>query len=242
MRSTPFRVVYINSMTLHLTDLARDAELDSRVALPVQPAPKATLYRSWMKQSLDTIVILAAGLLVLPIIIIMALVVALDGHNPFYSQQRIGRGGRVFRMWKMRTMVPNAKAKLEGFLEANPNARLEWDATQKLKNDPRVTKAGRILRKTSLDELPQLFNVLVGDMSLVGPRPMMVEQKSLYHGDGYYNVRPGITGLWQVSDRNDCTFHERVLFDDAYNKDLSLKMDVSILIRTVGVVIRGTGY
>jgi lipopolysaccharide/colanic/teichoic acid biosynthesis glycosyltransferase len=229
-------------MTLHLTDLARDAELDTRIALPVQSAPKATAYRKWVKQSLDTIVILAAGLLVLPIIALMALIVAVDGHNPFYSQQCIGRGGRIFRMWKIRTMVPNAKAKLEGFLEQNPDARLEWDATQKLKNDPRVTRIGRILRKTSLDELPQLFNVVIGDMSLVGPRPMMVEQKALYHGEGYYYVRPGITGLWQVSDRNDCTFHERVLFDDAYNSDLSLKMDVSILIRTVGVVVRGTGY
>ena len=227
-----------------MTDLARDSELDleTSIALPAQPAPAPTMYRKWIKQALDSIVILAAGLLVLPIVAIMAVVVAMDGHNPFYSQKRIGRGGRVFRMWKMRTMVPNAKAKLETYLEKNPEARLEWDATQKLKKDPRVTRVGRILRKTSLDELPQLFNVLVGDMSLVGPRPMMIEQKDLYHGQGYYNVRPGITGLWQVSDRNDCTFHERVLFDDAYNQDLSLKMDLSILWRTVGVVIRGTGY
>ena len=231
-------------MTLHMTDLARDSELDleTAVAVPVQAAPKATFYRKAFKRVIDVVSILAAGLLVLPIIAVMALVVMLDGHNPFYSQKRIGHGGRVFRMWKMRTMVPNAKAKLEAYLEKNPDARLEWDATQKLKNDPRVTRVGRILRKTSLDELPQLFNVLIGDMSLVGPRPMMIEQKDLYHGKGYYNVRPGITGLWQVSDRNDCTFHERVLFDDAYDQDLSLKMDLSILWRTVGVVIRGTGY
>lgn len=229
-------------MTLHITDLANDEKLDGTTVLPVHSPVKPTVYRNVIKRGFDVLSILLTMPLVFPIVALMALVVALDGHNPFYSQKRIGRGGRVFRMWKMRTMIPNAKDKLEDYLKANPEARLEWDATQKLKNDPRITRVGRLLRKSSLDELPQLFNVLFGDMSLVGPRPMMVEQKELYNGTGYYNVRPGITGLWQVSDRNDCTFHERVLFDDAYDKGLSAKMDASILVRTVGVVIKGTGY
>ena len=139
-------------------------------------------------------------------------------------------------------MVPNAQSKLDGYLAQNPEARVEWETTQKLKNDPRITRVGRILRKTSLDELPQLWNVLVGDMALVGPRPMMLDQRTMYPGKGYYLVRPGITGLWQISDRNECTFAERAQYDDAYEQEVSLLADTTILIRTVGVVIRGTGY
>ena len=167
---------------------------------------------------------------------------AADGGRAFYSQTRIGRNGRTFRMWKLRTMVPDAEARLREYIATNPAARAEWNATQKLKNDPRITRVGRFLRKSSIDELPQLWNVLTGSMSLVGPRPMMVEQQALYYGHGYYNQRPGITGLWQISDRNESEFAGRVRYDDIYDRCVSLKTDVAILIRTVGVVLRCTGY
>jgi lipopolysaccharide/colanic/teichoic acid biosynthesis glycosyltransferase len=180
--------------------------------------------------------------LALPLICIAALMIALDGHNPFYSQQRVGRNGKAFRMWKLRTMVHNADDLLEAHLAENEAARTEWNATQKLKNDPRITIVGRVLRKTSLDELPQLFNVLNGTMSLVGPRPMMVSQRNSYFGEAYFRLRPGITGPWQVSDRNECNFVDRVQFDDIYDRGLSLQADLLILVRTVLVVLRGTGY
>jgi lipopolysaccharide/colanic/teichoic acid biosynthesis glycosyltransferase len=177
-----------------------------------------------------------------PLIAFAALLIAMDGHNPFYSQQRVGKDGREFRILKLRTMVHGADALLETYLAENPAARQEWNSTQKLKQDPRITKVGGLLRKISLDELPQLWNVLNGTMSLVGPRPMMLCQRNVYHGNSYYNLRPGITGLWQVSDRNEADFLERVYYDDVYDRTVSLKTDLAVLIATVGVVLRGTGY
>jgi exopolysaccharide production protein ExoY len=139
-------------------------------------------------------------------------------------------------------MVVDADAQLEAYLAANPEARLEWDRTQKLKSDPRITPVGRFIRKISLDEVPQLWNVLKGDMSLVGPRPMMPEQRALYQGGAYFELRPGITGFWQVGDRNDTTFSARAVYDARYAQDLSLMTDVIILLLTIRVVLRGTGY
>lgn len=229
-------------MTLHLTELTSRVDLDSSIRLPIAVKANSSLYRRMGKRALDTAVVLLATPVVVPVVAVMALLVARDGHNPFYAQKRIGKGGATFRMWKMRSMVPNAHDKLEPYLAANPAARAEWDETQKLRNDPRITKVGRFLRKSSLDELPQLFNVLKGEMSLVGPRPMLPEQRSLYPGMGYYRLRPGITGLWQISDRNDCAFHERAGYDDTYDRSVSLKRDVGILARTVGVVLKATGH
>lgn len=205
------------------------------------PAP-VRLYTSVFKRVIDTFLILLAAPVVAPIVAILALMVARDGHSPFYSQKRIGKDGRIFRMWKLRTMVPNADAMLSDYLDNNPEAAAEWNSTQKLKKDPRITQVGRILRKTSVDELPQLWNVVNGTMSLVGPRPMMVDQRSLYPGLGYYRQKPGITGLWQVSDRNEVDFKERALFDDEYDRTVSFGTDVQILLKTVGVVVKGTGY
>ena len=214
---------------------------------PTQPLvkpdlPQSRLYRRFGKRAFDLVCVIAALPVWLPIMMVFALIVARDGHNPFYTQDRVGRGGRIFRMIKLRSMVPNADAKLEAHLEAHTEARAEWDATQKLKSDPRITRTGRLIRKTSVDELPQLLNVLTGDMSLVGPRPFMTKQAKLYHGQGYYKVRPGLTGLWQVSDRNECEFAERTHYDDTYERTLSLRSDLSILLRTASVVARGTGY
>lgn len=199
------------------------------------------VYRRFAKRAIDIALIVLALPLVLPLVALMAVLVMLDGGAPFYTQDRVGRGGRTFRIWKLRTMVPDAQACLEAYLAANPAARAEWETKQKLIHDPRITRIGRILRRTSMDELPQLWNVLVGDMSLVGPRPMMVSQKDLYPGRSYFALRPGITGLWQISDRNECAFSDRARFDDIYNRVLSPATDLWVLLRTVSVVLRATG-
>jgi lipopolysaccharide/colanic/teichoic acid biosynthesis glycosyltransferase len=200
------------------------------------------LYRNAAKRCLDIVLVLLTLPVSLPIILGMMCFTALDGGSPLYSQKRLGRGGRIFYMVKMRTMVPGADALLEDHLGKDPEARREWDATQKLKRDPRITRVGRFLRKSSLDELPQLWNVLKGDMSLVGPRPMMVEQEALYPGRAYFELRPGITGSWQVSERNESSFAERAKFDSQYLDSVSFYVDLAILFRTVAVVLRGTGY
>ncbi len=228
-------------MTLHVPNLTTDTSPEIQ-----DPSDDAGVrrgpYQVFFKRALDVTLVLLSVPFILPFILFLALIIALTGNIPFYSQARVGRGGKSFRMWKLRTMVRNADEYLETYLEANPDARREWDSYQKLKDDPRVTSLGRILRKTSIDELPQLFNVLNGTMSLVGPRPMMPDQKQYYHGLAYYTLRPGITGPWQTSGRNYCsTFQERVSYDNAYAREISLKTDLQFLVRTVGVVLRAKG-
>lgn len=200
------------------------------------------LYRNGAKRAFETLLILLTAPVTVPLILLMALLVACDGGNPFFVQKRLGRNGRVFRIWKLRTMVVDAESHLKAHLDQDPEARHQWDSTQKLKRDPRVTRVGRLLRKTSMDELPQLLNVVNGTMSLVGPRPMMVGQRHLYYGRAYYRLRPGITGLWQISARNESEFVARVRYDEEYHRDLSGWLDLKILVRTVMVVLRGTGY
>lgn len=200
------------------------------------------LYPRIGKRVFDCVLILLAVPVVVPVIALLAVLAALDGAAPFYWQERIGRHGRIFRLLKIRTMVPDADEVLEDYLAENPAAREEWDLHQKLHDDPRITRIGNVIRKTSMDELPQLWNVLRGDMSLVGPRPMMVDQRPLYPGKDYYRVRPGITGLWQISERNNSSFAERAIYDTRYFRSLSLKTDLKILWSTVGVVLRATGY
>ncbi len=202
----------------------------------------ALVYRRGLKRALDIMLVLIAVPAVLPFILMLALLVARDGGSPFYNQLRVGRDGRVFRMWKLRSMIKDADAALLAHLASDPEARREWEAHQKLKQDPRITSFGRFLRQTSLDELPQLWNVLVGDMSLVGPRPMMPSQRALYPGTAYYRMRPGITGLWQVTDRNNSSFAERAKYDAQYGLDLSPRTDVKLLLSTVKVVVRATGH
>lgn len=230
-------------MTAHdvqLTDLVKSANVLRKE--PSQAAlPRTGFYRDGAKRAIDVALVLLSLPVVLPVILTLALLVALNGGTPFYKQARVGKGGRIFRMWKLRSMVCDADAVLEGYLADNPDMRREWNTKQKIIKDPRVTPLGAFMRKTSLDELPQLFNVLRGDMSLVGPRPMMVDQQALYPGRDYFEVRPGITGPWQISDRNDTSFAERAFYDARYNKTLSLTTDANILVSTVRVVLRGTG-
>ena len=202
-------------------------------------------YRRYLKRGFDVLAVLLAAPVVLPVILILGLLIARDGGSVLYSQDRIGRGGRHFRLWKLRSMVVDAEKRLDEHLTRDPAARAEWAATQKLKRDPRITPVGRLIRKSSLDELPQLWNVLKGEMSLVGPRPMMPAQAAIYPRDKrcvYESLRPGLTGPWQVSSRNETTFADRARFDIDYDRRLSLLTDLSLLVSTVRVVLRGTGY
>lgn len=202
---------------------------------------RTTAYPMIGKRLLDVTLVVMALPVVLPIVALLAFFVALSGGNPIYVQDRVGRGGRSFRMFKLRTMVRDADDRLADYLAANPMARAEWNLRQKLTHDPRITAFGAFLRRTSLDELPQLFNVLRGDMSLVGPRPMMVTQRNQYPGTAYYRLRPGLTGPWQIGARHLTTFADRSIFDDQYENRHGLIYDLSILLRTVRVVATGTG-
>lgn len=206
-----------------------------------EPIGAKRIYARWIKPTIDKLLVLLAAPFLLPLVGIIALMIRRDGGPAFYSQPRVGKDETLFTCWKLRTMVVDADAKLEEYLASNPEARIEWDRDQKLKNDPRITRFGNFLRAASIDELPQLWCVLKGDMSLVGPRPFMVDQKELYPGTDYYTVRPGLTGFWQVGDRNETTFAERAEFDDRYAREVSLSTDVTLLWKTIGVVLRATG-
>lgn len=209
-------------------------------------AERQGLYFRVFKRSFDVAAVLASAVFVLPLVLLLGLLVSLDGGPALYSQVRVGRGGRIFRIWKLRTMEVDAERRLEAHLAADPAARAEWDRTQKLKDDPRITPVGRLLRKSSLDELPQLWNVLTGEMSLVGPRPMLPEQTELYpkaaYRRAYCRLRPGLTGFWQVSGRNDTAFDARAVHDSLYVRRLSFLTDLAVLLVTVAVVLRGTGH
>jgi lipopolysaccharide/colanic/teichoic acid biosynthesis glycosyltransferase len=204
--------------------------------------PRFGLYRTYMKRLLDIVLVLIAAPMILLMILPFLILIPLDGGSPFYRQKRVGLDGKEFTMWKLRSMVVDADAKLAEYLASNPNAKAEWDKDQKLKSDPRITRIGRFIRKTSIDELPQFLNVLLGDMSLVGPRPIMVQQREMYPCTSYYALRPGITGYWQISERNETSFTERAPFDAQYFRELSFRTDMMVMLKTIGVVIRGTGY
>jgi lipopolysaccharide/colanic/teichoic acid biosynthesis glycosyltransferase len=196
------------------------------------------------KRALD---IIGAGLgfvVLSPFFLIVALMVRADGGPAFFAHQRVGRGGKLFGCLKFRSMVIDSQARLEALLANDPAARAEWEATRKLKNDPRITRIGRFLRSTSLDELPQLINVLRGEMSLVGPRPVQEAEIDRYYGASaahYMAVRPGITGLWQVSGRSETSYESRVALDVAYVSRPSMIADLTILLRTPVAVLSRRG-
>jgi Undecaprenyl-phosphate galactose phosphotransferase WbaP len=197
-----------------------------------------------VKRAIDAAVILAAAPLVVPLVALAAALVKLgDGGSVFYGHTRIGRNGRPFRAWKFRTMRSDGDAILQDLLDRDLAAREQWERDRKLANDPRVTRFGRLLRITSLDELPQLWNVLTGDMSLVGPRPIVRDEVRRY-GEVfplYATVKPGITGLWQVSGRNDVGYEERVRLDEFYVRHWSPWLDVYILAKTLVALVSRRG-
>ena len=195
------------------------------------------------KRIFDTLTALLLLLLLSPVMLAIALWIRQDGGPAMFAHPRMGKGGRVFKCFKFRSMVVDAEAKLESLLQARPEMRAQWSEERKLRNDPRVSSAGRFLRRTSLDELPQLINVIRGEMSLVGPRPVVHAELARYADQvGYYlMVRPGMTGIWQISGRNDLDYDTRVYLDTWYVKNWSLWYDLVILIKTVQVVLKGRG-
>jgi exopolysaccharide production protein ExoY len=191
-------------------------------------------------------VVAAASLLVFtaPLLFLIALLVKIqDGENVLFAHRRLGRGGQMFPCLKFRTMTSDADRRLAVLLETNAQAREEWALDHKLRDDPRITKLGRFLRKSSLDELPQLVNVLRGEMSLVGPRPIVLEEAPRYGRwlKYYCAVQPGITGLWQVSGRNNLTYRRRVACDIIYARRQSALMNVSLMVKTVPAVLSQKG-
>ena len=198
----------------------------------------------FLKRCCDLVLGAIAGIVTLPIVAAACIAIRFTSPGPlFYGQRRVGRNDQTFVAWKFRTMVSNAAEELEFHLASDPELRQEWDRDHKLKNDPRVTPVGRFLRKTSLDELPQIWNVFRGEMSLVGPRPIVTAEIAKYgkRFDLYRKVPPGITGLWQVSGRNQTTYEARTEFDEYYVRNWSICLDLYILFRTVKAVLNAEG-
>ena len=224
-----------------------NSAVDSPVRL-IRPARKLlrrvrAVFRQPIKRGLDITVAALLLVLLAPLMLALASLIRRDGGAAFFRHQRMGVGGRPFHCLKFRSMHMDAQRLLHEFLETDPAAAQEWAAARKLRNDPRVTPLGHVLRSTSLDELPQLINVLRGEMSLVGPRPIVADEREYYgrHIESYYKVRPGVTGLWQVSGRSSTSYERRVALDVRYVKRHSLRLDAWILFRTIPAVLSRRG-
>lgn len=198
-----------------------------------------------IKRTFDILFSLFALTLSLPLLLCIALIIRFSSRgNIFYSHQRIGRGGKLFKCYKFRTMYPDADARLEALLEENPLLKAEWEKARKLKQDPRVLPIGQFLRKSSLDELPQFWNVLKGDLSVVGPRPVVKEELLHFYRDKapkILSMRPGLTCIWQVSGRNDTSYQKRVQLDEDYIDNHSLFLDIKLICKTIPSMIASKG-
>lgn len=223
-------------------DVVRLPEIAQEFPALSRPVPLAASPAMDAKRLLDIFGAFVALILCAPVMLVIFLGLSVMG-KPIFTQQRVGRGGKPFACYKFRTMVVGAEQVLADYLRTNQSAKEEWARTFKLTHDPRITPVGRFLRKSSLDELPQIFNVLRGDMSLVGPRPIVPAEVPRYRSKirDYHRMRPGLTGLWQVSGRNLVSYRRRVALDSVYARKRSLGMDILILARTVGVVFLGKG-
>lgn len=231
----------------HLTTGLNLTQRDALLAPVSSSAPRGGLLEGAgpaVKRFLDVVFALVLVLVALPFAVVIACAIFLESGGPiFFKQSRIGQGNRRFSLWKFRSMARDSAELLESYLDAHPDLRAEWEATHKLKDDPRVTHVGRFLRRRSLDELPQLWNVLRGDMSLIGPRPIVDEEVPKFGRAFalYLKVKPGLTGLWQVSGRSDTSYRRRVELDSRYIRHWTLGLDVKILWKTIGVVLRAHG-
>ena len=227
----------LSSVGVEIRDVSRILALELRKSL-LMAGPRA------VKRCIDLLFAFVLLVTLAPLLVLIAALIRLESSGPaMYRQSRIGLDRETFYVWKFRTMVANADEILGAYLAGHSAARAEWDRDQKLRNDPRITRIGRFLRKTSLDELPQLVNVLTGEMSLVGPRPIVDSEVSKYGASFalYTQVIPGLTGLWQVSGRNLTTYTERVELDTYYVRNWSPWLDIYLLARTVKVVVTGYG-
>lgn len=211
---------------------------------PPQSLAQLGPYQKTGKRLFDVVFSSVAGVIIAPIILFLALIVKRDGGPMIFKHKRIGLDGKEFYCLKIRTMKPNADHSLQTLLSKDLIAAKEWAKTHKLRNDPRITRVGKFLRQTSLDELPQFWNVLKGDMSLVGPRPITGEELHKYGRDRFYylNSVPGITGIWQVSGRNTASYSDRVNMDKAYYKTVSFTGDLKLLFQTISTVTKRTGF
>jgi Undecaprenyl-phosphate galactose phosphotransferase WbaP len=226
-----------SSFDIETRDICNSVTLELRRSL-LDPA------NQFCKRVIDQTLSLLLGILLLPVMLAVVVIIRLESPgSALFFHRRIGHGGRQFRMWKFRTMRQDGNRILQEYLRQHPEEEAEWKERRKLRNDPRVTRVGRILRKTSLDELPQLWNVLRGDMSLVGPRPIVADEAAKYSSwfDHYCRVVPGLTGLWQVSGRSDTDYKKRVALDSYYVRNWSPWFDIYLLARTVRVVFKGEG-
>jgi Undecaprenyl-phosphate galactose phosphotransferase WbaP len=200
--------------------------------------------QQFFKRVVDLGLVILLSPIAILLFVLLAALIKINSPGPvFYRQKRIGKDGKEFIIWKFRTMLEDADQNFKKYLEQNSDHKAEWEKNQKIKNDPRVTQVGKLMRRLSLDELPQIINILQGDMSLVGPRPI-VEEEVQYYGNRihlYTKVKPGLTGLWQVSGRNDTTYEQRVRFDEYYVRNWSIWIDIYILAQTIGAVLGGKG-
>ena len=213
--------------------------------------PKADAHRGphlsapdFAMRTLDILIAICALLVLGPFLVMVAGSIYLtDGGSPVFAHQRLGKGGRSFGCLKFRTMVVDSQHKLDALLASDPVARAEWERDQKLRNDPRVTRLGRFYRKSSIDELPQLINVLRGEMSIVGPRPIVNAERARYgrHFASYCSVTPGITGIWQICGRNDVSYRRRIACDVLYARSRSLRRNIGIIAMTVPAVLKSEG-
>lgn len=220
-------------------DLGVDQSLHSRTTRRTAEPRRIPPYRI-----VELTLVLGALIFLLPLMLLIAALIKATSRGPvLYRQQRLGQGGQLFGCLKFRSMQADADARLAALLDRDPLARHEWETSRKLSVDPRITPLGRFLRRSSLDELPQFFNVLAGDMSLVGPRPIVVGEIHHYgrHISTYYQVRPGISGLWQVSGRSDTSYRRRVACDRLYVRRKSFALDMAITVKTIPAVLVSRG-
>jgi lipopolysaccharide/colanic/teichoic acid biosynthesis glycosyltransferase len=226
------------------TSLPRNGSEWEQISLAVHGLRTNCLEYRLLKRALDLLLVCALLPCLLPLFVIVAVIVKLSSPGPIlYCQKRIGRFGREFGLWKFRSMSVKGDEILREHLKANPGARREWEESHKLKIDPRVTRVGNVLRRASLDEIPQFINVLAGHMSLVGPRPIVSAEKTKYR-DAYFfyaSAKPGLSGLWQVSGRSGLSYGQRVSLDEEYVRTWNMMLDLKILWRTAGAVWRSKG-
>jgi Undecaprenyl-phosphate galactose phosphotransferase WbaP len=197
-----------------------------------------------IKRFLDIAVVCIGGIIILPFLLIFALLVAITSPGSvLYKHKRLGQNGKPFYAYKFRSMVADSGERLRKILETDPQKKKEWEESHKLKDDPRITLIGKFLRRTSIDEFPQLINIIKGEMSLTGPRPITEEEAEKYGEDfgRIFSVKPGLTGLWQVSGRSETNYADRVSFDTYYLQSWSVWLDIWIMFKTFGAVVRGRG-